>query len=127
MKYALIVASDTKCFRGNRIEVEATARIARDNQNAFIKDIRSFTLHDVFLGDPYNPLHEQLPEVTTHSLVMGLKEKPKGYPLFLGLDKDSYHPNVYHLTYASHNHVRALAVYNQELAKLISGESYLDV
>ena len=31
IKYALIVASDTKSFRGNRIEVEATVCIAREN------------------------------------------------------------------------------------------------
>jgi len=42
--YALIVASDTKSFRGNRIKVEATVRIARENQYKFLNDVRSITL-----------------------------------------------------------------------------------
>ena len=112
IKYALIVASETKSFRGNRIEVEATVRIARENQYKFLNDVRSIPLCDVLLGDPHTPLHDQLPEVTTHSLIIGLKETPRGYGLFLGCDRDSHRPNVHHLTYAAHNHARAIAVAN---------------
>jgi len=112
IKYALIVASDTKSFRGNRIEVEATVRIARENQYKFLNEVRSITLCDVLLDDPHTPLHDQLPDVTTHSLIISLKETPQGYGLFLGVDKDSHHANVFHLTYLAHNHVRATAVAN---------------
>jgi len=59
IKYALIVMSDTKSFRGNRIEVEATVRIAQENQYAFLNDVRSVTLHDVILGNPHTPLHNK--------------------------------------------------------------------
>jgi len=76
IKYALIVASDTKSFRGNRIKVEATVRIARENQHKFLNDVRSITLCDVLLEDPHTPLHDQLPDVTTHSLIISLKENP---------------------------------------------------
>jgi len=112
IKYALIVASDTKSFRGNRIEVEATVRMVRENQCAFLNDVCSHTLCDVLLGDPHTPLHDQLPEVTTHSLIISLKETPRGYGLFLGVDRDIHRPNVFHLTYAAHNQARATAVAN---------------
>jgi len=112
IKYALIVASDTKSFRGNRIEVEATARIARENQYAFLNDVRSVTLCNVLQGDPHTPLHNQLPEVTTHSLIISLKETPRGYGLFLGVDRDIHRSNVFHLTCAAHNQARATAVAN---------------
>jgi len=112
IKYALIVASDTKSFRGNRIEVEATVCIARENWYAFLNDVRSVTLCDVLLGNPHTPLHDQLPEVTTHSLIISLKETPWGYGLFLGVDRDIHHPNIFHLTYAAHNQARATAVAN---------------
>jgi len=112
IKHALIVASDTKSFRGNIIEVEATVRIARENQYKFLNDVRSITLCDVLLDDPHTPLHDQLPEVTTQSTIISLKETPRGYGLFLGVDKDSQRTNVFHLTYLAHNHIRATAVAN---------------
>ena len=110
IKYALIIASNTKSFRGNRIEVETTVRIARENQCAFLNDVRSITPHNGILGNPHKPLQDQLPEVTTHLLVISLKGKPRGYGLFLGLDTDSHHPEIYQLTYTAHNHDQATAV-----------------
>jgi len=92
--------------------VEATVRIARENQYAFLNDVRSVTLCDMLQGDPRTPLHDQLPEVTTHSLIISLKETPRGYGLFLGVDRDIHRSNVFHLTYAAHNQARATAVAN---------------
>jgi len=112
IKYALVVASDTKSFRGNRIEVEATVRIARENQYKFLNDVRSITSCNVLQGNPHTPLHDQLPEVTTHSLIISLKETPRGYGLFLGVDRDSHRMNIFHLTCTAHNHARAMAVAN---------------
>jgi len=56
IKYALIVTSETKSFGGNRIEVEATVRTARENQYAFPNDVRSIQLCNVLLGDPHTHL-----------------------------------------------------------------------
>jgi len=60
----------------------------------------------------HTPLHDQLPEATTHSLIISLKETPRGCGLFLGVDRDIHRPNVFHLTCAAHNQARATAVTN---------------
>jgi len=102
--------SDAKSFRGNRIEVEATAQIARDNQNNFLREAREVHLHNTAKDNLHTPISDQLPEVTLHSLIMGLKEKPRGYGLFIGADADQCRPDSFYVTHLSHDQERAEAV-----------------
>jgi len=90
--------------------VEATAQIATEHQYTFLNKFRAVHLHNIFNGSPHTPASDQLPEVTTHSLIMGLKETPRGYGLFLRADADRYRKGSVFLTHLAQNQNQAEAV-----------------